>query len=57
MKAIIKPEGAGWVIEFCGDDCPVDRYFVKELELDLGRELGVVPLFSKEEIALLKEEE
>jgi hypothetical protein len=32
MKAIIRPEGAGWVIEICGDDCPVDRYFVKEID-------------------------
>jgi hypothetical protein len=44
MRAVIQPEGAGWIVEICGDDCPVDRYFVKELFIedeDIGKGIWI----------------
>lgn len=34
MRALVKHEGAGWTIELCGDDCPVQKFFVRELEIE-----------------------
>jgi hypothetical protein len=40
LNAVIRPEGAGWVIELVGEDSPVDRYFVREIKFQVEEKVG-----------------